>query len=516
MNGPESGVARPGASDVVRNTALGAVQQAVAIGMGVILLPYMLRQLGAAQYGMLMLLQIFGIGGVLAYADVGLHNSLIRFFAGLHAQREFGEFKRLLTTSFVVFLGIGALCGAIVLVFAAGPFYALFHVPREAADVRASLYLYAASFMFHFPAYVLKAFYSGVQDLPRLRLWEILERLVYGVTMIFLLLYTRRLVHVVVAEQIVIVTIFAGFLALAAARHPLIFRFDLTLFSWVTLQRISSFSGQVFLNRLSFIIYQKAPEILIGSLLGPIALTHLAIVSRIPRVLKMLGAAVNNAVYPAAAALDSLELSGHLQDLIQRGARYVSITMTPLVAFVVTYAPDILRLWVGEEYVVLADLLRGFVVWQYLMLFIFFMTATMTRVEQYMSVLPFSIAGSLGFLVVAGWGIPRMGLWAVLGGLVLGALAMAVGILRVQQRMNRLGYRQFYTEVLRVPVVYGGLLGLVVFQAVRFTVQPQSLQGLALVFAVLYIGTLLFIYRFAMPRRERDQVATLLRRLVRT
>jgi O-antigen/teichoic acid export membrane protein len=507
----------PEGHHVVRNTLLGLVQQVAGIGVGILLVPFMLSRLGVQRYGYLLLAQILSISGVLATADFGLQSSFIRFLAGHHVQGRTEEFRRLLATSLATFLTIGAVCGIFVFAFSRLAFFHVFHVePSARASVATALDVYAGTFALQFAVFGLKAFYAGVQDLVRLKVWEILERASYGVAVVIVVLRWQAIVPVVVAEQVVVLGLATCFAVVAARRYPAHFTVRFWRGSWRALRGVTSLSAQIFSNYLSvFVVYLRAPDIIVGSLLGPVYLTYLSIVMKLPKAIKALSSAANSAVFPAASALDALDQRRRVGNLVLRGSRYTYLLLTPVIVFILVYADEILRVWVGPRYVFLAGLLRAFVLWQYVISLVLFMRAVFTRAEQYRRLTGYTLAGNALFFVIALVGVGRAGLWALAGGLLVSAAVTVTGSLEVQRVSLEVGYPEFFAQVVRLPVLLLGIGSAATLALVRVAVGPLTLVGLGVVFACFFSACLLLVFRLGMGEAERTQISTLVRRLAR-
>jgi len=506
----------PEAGHLVKHTFLGWVQQGVALGVGLVLLPYMVWQLGAEKYGVLLIVQLFSISGLLAYTDIGLYNASTRYLTQFYAQGNFSDFRNLLMTSFVIFLFIGTLCALFVFTFSELLFSRVFQIPQEYAEQsRIGLTIYAVSFLFNFPAFVLKAFYSSVQDLVTLRAWEIIERVVYGVVIFVFLIFSNSIVGFVIAEQVVGSIFLLIFVVVAASRYEGLFTLNPCYFSWSSLRNIWPLSWQVFLNRLFYVFYQKMPEIFVAYFLGVKDMAHFAIIKKIPTALKSLQAGANTAVFAAAAFWDSLGMQDKLCKLMLRSARYCYLFLTPVSAFIFVFSEEILRIWVGEEYVFLANVLRGYLSWQYVMFLVGLINAMLTRREQYVQVLPYNVVGGVVLIAVMVSTIGMFGLWSVIGGLLANGIVIAYGTVKVQQDWLKISYRELYRYVVAVPMVCAGVAGLGVFALTRVYIKPEGLVELMALFGCVCLGYVATVYRLGLDGNERQGLEKILRRVMK-
>jgi O-antigen/teichoic acid export membrane protein len=510
--------ARPPESHrLIQNTVVNAVAQVLAIFIGLLLLPFMLSRMGPELYGLVLTAQIFSITGVLAYADAGLASAATRYMASAYAEGKMDDVRRVLTTTVAAFLTLGTILGLGVYAFTELFFFRFFPVPAERVhDMRLSLYLYAATLALHFSMLAIKALYMAVHDQLTLKIWDTLGRVVYAGAIVAVLLLNTSVFAVVAAEQVVAIGIGLAFVALAWRKYGDAFSLDLRRASMETFRRIGGFGAHVFANYFAtYGVFQRAPDIFISHYLGPESLTYYSIISRIPRIIKTLTAAANAAATPFAAALDGLELREKLGRLVLRGARYSYLILTPTVLFVLVFAEQILSLWMGSQYAGLANLMRAFVVWQYVMFFVLYTNATITKTKQYARLLPYALGANVTFLALMWLTIERYGLWSVLGAQLVSMLVLATGALVVQRRTHQFGMGELFDEVVKLPMLVGGGVALAAFSLLKVSLAPRAAIPLLLALGIINAVYMLLVYRFGLGTSERDQLLRLVRKAAR-
>lgn len=501
---------------LVQNGVVNGAAQVISIVVGFLLLPYMLARMGTVMYGSLLIAQLFSISGVLAYADGGLAAASTRYMASAYAAGTMVEVRRVLATSLAAFLLLGLLLGLCVIVFAHGAFFRVFPVPAEhVADVRLALYIYAATLALHFGLLAIKGFFGAVQDLVSVRALETATRLLYAAGVVVVLMIDVSVAAVVAVEQVVIIAVAIAYVVRARGRYREAFTLDLRRASTATLRQIWGFGAHVFVNYFTtYGVYQRLPDLVISHFLGPTSLTYYAIISKVPRIIKTMTAAANSAATPFAAALEGLALREKLGHLVLRGARYSYLLLTPTVLFVVVFAEQILSLWMGTQYAWLANMLRVFVLWQYVMFFVLYTNATITRTEEYARLLPFTLIANVLFVAILLLTIERLGLWSVLVAFGLSVVVQATGSLLVQRKAHQFELRDLFDEIVRLPILVGGGVALLVFCALKLTFMPTSALGLIASLALLNTGYMLLVYRHGLGSAERTQLQRIVRQAV--
>lgn len=514
--GPKAGAS--GKRRFVRNTGFSLLQTFVAMGLAVLLVPFLLWRLGTEKYGLWLTLQIFSIFGLIVLAELGFQGAVVRYLVRFHTEGDAPAFRRLLVTAFVLFTLIGAVCSAIVILFAQTAFVEVFAIPPAyAGEMRLALSVYALGLLIGFPGLILKAFFAGIQDIATLKIWETLDRVVFAFVIVALLFFTDRLLHMVLVEQTVTLVLFFGFAGLARFRLREWFSINPRYASRESLRGVTGLSGMVFATSISNQVYIKAPEALVAATLGPVALAHYQIATRIPRVLKSVQGSLNAAVLPYVAGLDSdgAESQDAKRGFALAGLRFNYLLFVPIAVFVAIFAPDILRLWVGDQFAFLGTLLALYALWQLSSVAIGFGNATLTRTTHYRRMVWQNLVINALFLVALVIFIERFGLLAVLVALLVSGLASAAIVLAASREANGFTYREFMARV-----VFGPVLGSAAIGAVLMGIAKAVLVGAGPIAGLAAIGIagpayLLAIHFIILDKAERQRLRLALANLKR-
>lgn len=501
-----------------RNTGFSLVQQLVATVLGVLLVPFLLWRLGTEVYGLWLTLQIFSIFGLISLADLGIQGAVVRYLVRFHAAGDAVAFRSLLATAFVAFVGIGSVAAAGLILFAQTSFLEAFSVPPpRRADMQAALTLSAIGLLFGFPGLILKAYFAGLQDVATLKIWETLDRVIFAIGMVALLFFSDRLIHMAMVEQATAIGLLLGFAWLARSRSRNWFTINPRHATRRSLEGVTGLSGMVFATSLSNQIYIKAPEALIGASLGPVALAHYQIATRIPRVLKSVQGALNAAVLPYVAGIESdAPGSGDAKRRFALlGLRTNYILFVPVAVFIVVYAVDILRAWVGDSFAFLAGFLALYALWQLSSVIVGFGNATLTRSTHYRRLTWQNIGLSTSFVIALSLLLKPFGLSAVFALLLAFGLLGAGFVLVASRDANGFGYREFFTRVLLGPVFGSAALGALTLLPGKFAL---SAAGPLVALPITVLGGsayLAAIYFLILDKSERSRLGLALAKLVR-
>ena len=497
-----------------RNTRFSLLHQLVSMALAIILVPFLIWQLGTEKYGLWVMLQVFNIFGMLSLADLGLQGAIIRNLTRFHAGGDRYAFRTLLVTGFVMFLLIGTIAAVGVLIFAQTSFIDVFAVPAAYRDeMKAALSIYAAGLAVGFPALILKAFWASTQDVATQKVWELSDRIIFTIALVVALLFVSKgLVVMALVEVSVAAFLLAFFALLARRRVAAWFTFDLRLARLGALRGLGKLSGAVFATSVSNQVYVKAPEVFIGVVLGPVSLAHYQIATRLPRVLKSLQGSLNAAVLPHVLQIEAKQAKAaqnkdRRHNFFLEGLRLNFMFFTPLSVAAIVFAPEILMLWVGEEFANLSVYLALYAIWQLLSITVGFGGATLTQTAHYRMLVWRNLAINVVFLACLAIFTPNFGLSAVFAALLFAGLLTAASALAASRLANDFSYSKLLTKAIAGPVVVSGLVGSVLLWSAKLLSAEQGITPTIVCGGIGFAIYVLFIARFVAIGDERARLA---------
>lgn len=493
----------------VRNTGFSIAQTGIATVLAVFLVPFLLWRLGTETYGLWLTLQVFSIFGLVSLAELGFQGAVVRYLVRFHTRGDARSFRKLLVTAFILFALIGALCAGAVIMFAQTAFLDVFPIPPAfESEMRLALSVYAVGLLIGFPGLILKAFFAGIQDVATVKLWEALDRIFFTVGIVVLLFFSQRLLHMVLIEQAVTLALLVVFALLARSRLPVWFSLNPREASLKTLRGVTGLSGAVFATSISNQVYVKAPEALVGAALGPVALAHYQIATRLPRVLKAFQGALNAGVLPYVVGIENTDFgpSHGKGRFALAGFRANFLLFVPIAMFTVVFAPEILTLWVGRDFAFLGTFLALYALWQLASVVIGFGTATLTSTAHYLRLVWQNLTINALFVAALLIFLERFGIASAFVALIVAGVASAAAVLSACRAANGFSYADFARHVLLGPVFASGAAGLALFTGARLILNAAGIAaGLA---ALLGAGILhlLVIYFIILQDAERQRL----------
>ena len=489
-----------------RNTGFSLFQQISTMLLAIALLPYMLWQLGAERYGLWLILQIFNILGLAYLAEMGFHGAIVRRLVRFHAEKDIVGFRRLLWTGFAMFVFIGMLTSILVIVFAQTVFVDWFAIePQFADEMKLALTIYAAGLAIGFPALILKGFFSAQHDVATQKIWETIDRVLFAIGIVGLLFFSDNLAYMALLEQAIALALMMAFFIVAAKRYSAWFEFHFKDVRFANLRGTLKLSGAVFVTNTTNQLSIRAPEALIGGILGPVSLAHYQIAVRLPRVLKTFQGAFNAAVLPYVASIDGRsEAEARMKsDFTLRGLRLNYIIITPLSVFLIVFAPRILSIWVGSEYEFLGTFTALYAVWILTSVTVTFATATLMRPEHFQRMISRNLVISGLFVAVLLYGLKPYGLSIAFPAIVVSGMASAISALLAFKKANELSTRAIVGSVVIGPILVSGAIGAILFVIASATFELSGLIAGTAMTLLSGFGYLAVLYFWILRNDER-------------
>jgi O-antigen/teichoic acid export membrane protein len=328
-----------------------------------ILTPILIGGLGNLHYAMYVLCaSMVEYSGLL---DLGLRNSLPRFFARYRGSGD----RRLLDETFstAFFAGVGV-SGLIVLAsFAAARWLPLFFrlYNSEAAIFSKLLLLLGLSVAVNFPARTISAYLCGLQRYDLVSLGSILTAISRAILLVVIL----RLGFGVIAAGAV--TLFVSVITLLlfvkfVRRQDPDLRLNWNLANWTRLQELGGFTIYVFLVEMGNLLRFQIDSAVISRVLQVALVTPFSVANRLVSYLR---AASSSSVQPLTTFFAEMEGAGRQEDerqLFLRSTRLTGVLSLCLSALLFLNGKTVIRLWVGsrflESYQIMLVLMAGQVV----------------------------------------------------------------------------------------------------------------------------------------------------------
>ena len=332
---------------VLLSTAINFVGTLITYGTWFLLTPFILERLGAASYGLWIL-----VGSVVAYGsllDLGVGGTVIKYIAEHDAKGEIASGRSLVATVLCLYSVLGltvvALSAAIASVF---PY--LFDVPPDERTTATWLVLIMGfGIGISIPCVTPIAVLKGLQRFDLSGLLTVIGTLLTAAGIVVVLLLGGGVLGI--ATVGIFVT-----LAMQAPSVWLINRIAPGLgFGWRGASRrqvrtVLSFSSSFFVMDVAGRLQTKTDEVVIGAFLPVSFVTPYSLARRLSEVAQVVTYQFMKVLLPLASELHAGNDRARLRSLYLTGTRLTLAFFLPVGCTLVILARSILTMWVGVAY----------------------------------------------------------------------------------------------------------------------------------------------------------------------
>jgi len=348
----EEGTARK----VVRNTLFNYLAIICASLIRFIAMPILIHGLGQDRYGIYA--TVMSVVGYVGLLDLGIGISLTKFVAEYYANRDFRRLNEMLSTSLLLYLGLGILGAAILVAFSNFFVQHVFEIPVSLwTEGRYVFWISALALFNGLTLGIFGNLLNGIQRQDIARTIMIGNSLITYSGAILLVTMGYKLVAFMLFSTAMDVLSFLLQIWIAKRMLPEV-RFFPRLFKARELKQIVNFSFAMFINQLAARNMGVLDKLILGIFLPIANVTLYTVGFTLASFSFRIPAAAVLASMPAASELMAQNRLDAVRELILRGMKYTGLMALPVFTVMGVMAPDIVRLWMGEGYEPSASVLQ--------------------------------------------------------------------------------------------------------------------------------------------------------------
>lgn len=309
--------------------------------------PLLIRTLGVEGFGIVTLIgSVIGYFGVL---DVNLSAGAIKFLAESHAANQRRRFAETFWFGAIFYGALGLLGGVAIFLSSAWLLDRFFTVsPQLHADTVLALQIGALGFAVTQIQNYLLTVPQALQRYDRSAQSEAFFGVTVNVASVAVALAGGGIAGVI-AIRIVVSLLNVSYLVWLLRA----FKLDLS-FCWPgpeVRRGLTSFSAYAYLSKLASTLHQHGDKLIIGSLLGPVALAFYTVPATLASRILGLTYRLSSVIYPRASALAATDKMDELRFIYFGAMRHVTYINLVALGMIVLAGEEFLRRWVGEEFV---------------------------------------------------------------------------------------------------------------------------------------------------------------------
>ncbi len=493
---------------VFRSTASNLVGQAVILGTGFLLAPFVLRHVGATDYGLWIL--ITSLTGYASVLEFGISSAVIKYVAEFRVKGEREEMHGLIATALSLYTVLGVLAILFSVVIAVLLPH-IIHVPPGDESTAVKLVLLAGIGLgISIPATIIVGVLRGLQRFDLLNVLYVINTLLNaGVTIVVLLLGWGVMGIAAAAIPVTVLTQLPGLWLIRRADPEM-------RVGWRGARRdlvrtVTGFSFKLFIIQIARQLQMRTDELVIAARLPIAAVTPYSFGRRLGEIPNQLANQFIRTLMPLASGLHAESDWTRLRAMYVASSRLAVAISAPLAAILSVLAPTLLTLWIGPEYA------------RYWPVVLLISLSSVVGISQYPAGAMLQGMARHNILAVTSIlnGIVNLGLSLVLvrylgiTGVALGTLVPTVieGLVIMPYSMRLL--RVSWGTVLRdawIPALVPTIPAVAVLYALQSAMQPDSwiLLGVTAAVGGLVYAVVYFLFRAT--SREREMVWGLLSR----
>jgi O-antigen/teichoic acid export membrane protein len=475
---------------VLRSTASNALGKFLFLLSGFFLTPFILRHLGALQFGLWAL-----VGSIVAYGsllDLGIGSAIIKYVAELKVREDWDEARSLVATALRLYSVLGLV--AMLLTIAIAPFFPhWFHVPPEQRSTAIWLVvLMGSGIALSIPCSITGAVIRGLQRYDVANFLSTIGLALYVLGTVLVLSLGGGLLELVAVSLVSnLLTQIPALWLIRRLAPDLRFGWTGAMRGWV--HRVLSLSSWLFITDFSGRVQTRTDEIVIGAFLPIRSITPFTLARRLSEVGQIMTDQFMKVLLPLASELHAEDNLEHLREVYKTGTRITLAVLIPIFCTLCVLSRPLLTVWVGPPY---GD-------YGYLVVILALAGLVDTSTWPAGSILqgigrprPLAISASCAAAVNLGLSVllvKRFGLAGVAVGTLVPSVVMSVGFFQPYvAKIMKVRPGEFISEVLAPAVIPAVPMAVTMY----FLKQVLEIRPLFLVIVVFGVGILVYSFGY--------------------
>ena len=331
---------------IAKNTVFNLFGQILPMAAGVLTVPFIVKGLGTAQYGILsiamMLLGYFNI------FDLGLSRATVKFVAENLDPENIHKVPELIWTSLTLLVGLGIIGGSVAAVFVPFSVTHLFKMPPElAGQARIALLVLCASMPIMLGNNALRGVLEATQRFDLVNYVKVPSSVLFYLVAALAIPFGVHVAGIVCLLVLIRLVSTLAYLLLCFRTVPeLSRRFH---FSRASFGPLATFGGWIMVTNVTGPVFGYVERFMIASLLSVSWLTYYSAPYELVSKLLIFPMSVVPSLFPYFSYHGS-KRSSEISDVTSRTIKYLFLVLTPPAAVFIFFAKDIMNLWLGPQF----------------------------------------------------------------------------------------------------------------------------------------------------------------------
>lgn len=339
-------------SQAARGIAWNWVALAFGYAVTFFLTPFVVHRLGATIYGVWVL--VVSLTSYMALLDLGLRGAVTRFVARYYEQGDDDGSCRVVTAAlrFRVWIGLAAVAIAVGLSVVISRF---FNIPAEVqVAARWAVILTGMNLALTLIFGVFGGVLVGLHRFDIINAVTITQTSLRAVGVVWLLRAGKGILALAAWELVVATACNAVLVVLCLRAYPRL-RVSLTAPTKGVLRELWGYSFYVILLSIFGQITYHMDNLVVGKMISVAAVAYFAIGSSFIEYMRQIVGSITMTFMPLAGRFDAVGQHEQLRRLLLLGTRVSVLVVWPVQVALFLRGETFLRLWMGEEYAVIAS-----------------------------------------------------------------------------------------------------------------------------------------------------------------
>jgi len=331
---------------IAKNSILNLGGQVLPMLVGVLTVPYIVRGLGTAEYGILSIAMM--VLGYFNIFDLGLSRATVKFVAENLGSEDVHKVPELVWTSLSLLVILGCIGGAIAAFFVPVSVTHVFKMPPNLAnEARIALFVLCASMPIMLGNNALRGVLEAAQRFDLVNFVKVPASVLFYLVAALAIpfgMHVAGIVTLLVAIRLVstVAYFFLCFRVVPGLASHM-------RFSRASLAPLAIFGGWIMVTNVAAPVFGYLERFMIASLISVSALTFYSAPYELVSKLLIFPMAIVPSLFPYFSYHGSRK-TAEVSEITSRTVKYLLLVFTPALAIFVFFAHDIMRLWLGAQF----------------------------------------------------------------------------------------------------------------------------------------------------------------------
>jgi len=331
----------------ISNTIFNALGWLWPVALNLLTLPYVVSQLGEEAFGIFTL--VLSVLGYFTFLDLGLNTASVKYIAEYWAKEDYKRINQVVGSTLVVYTIVGCLGSLAIWLATEWLITDVLKISTDLIGVSSTAFRVGS---LGFLANMVSGAFSAV---PRaLQRFDIANKVTTGLATLSTLSTVVVLAMGAGLVQIVIVRLAINLLSIIAslsiAKHLIP---SLTMYpqcTWSMLKELLRFGGLSAVNKVASQAMFHLNRLLLGSFLGPAAVTYYVIPSSLTSLMHRFLSTLTSVLFPLSSELSARREVKRLKNMYVQVTKYVTVLATAIYLSIVLFSFPLLRFWMGQTF----------------------------------------------------------------------------------------------------------------------------------------------------------------------